>query len=74
MLVTRDPTKVTDLRTTDLRARLLEELKTSLKVRYIKYMGKRLFLMLAYRQAKDTLASTTIRVCYVGNRFNSHAK
>jgi hypothetical protein len=65
---------VTDSRTTDLRARLLEELKTSLKVRYIQYVRKRLLLMFAYHQAKNTLASTTIRVCYVGHRFNPHAK
>jgi hypothetical protein len=40
MLVTRAPAKLTDSRTTDLRTRLLEELKISLKVRNIQYEGR----------------------------------
>jgi len=40
MLVTRAPAKLTDLRTTELRTRLLEELKISLKVRNIQYEGR----------------------------------
>lgn len=59
---------MTDKCTADLRARLTEELKNSLKVRSFHRLPGRSGLK-AVHQARDSLASTTIRVCTTSAGF-----
>lgn len=65
LVVTGTSVAMTDLYIADLRARLLEELKNSLKVRsfFFQCLPRRSGLKAAHCQARDSLASTTIRVC-----------